>query len=144
MPRDAITRLYGSCVFSFQRNSLFSRVAIPSSISTRNMQIIEFVFILGSIGAVIFFSPEILTGMYYRSSLWRASLIAQLVKKLPAMQPFDSWVGKMPWRRNRLPTPLLRPGELQGMYSPWGRKESDTTERLSLHYSGFNSHFPYG
>ena len=24
------------------------------------------------------------------------------------------------------------PGEFQGLYSPWGRKESDTTERLSL------------
>ena len=24
------------------------------------------------------------------------------------------------------------PGELHGLYSPWGRKESDTTERLSL------------
>ena len=24
------------------------------------------------------------------------------------------------------------PGEFHGLYSPWGRKESDTTERLSL------------
>ena len=36
-----------------------------------------------------------------------ASLIAQLVKNLPAMQEtrFDSWVGKILWRRGRLPTP---------------------------------------
>ena len=26
------------------------------------------------------------------------------------------------------------PGEFHGLYSPWGRKESDTTERLSLSY----------
>ena len=36
-------------------------------------------------------------------------LIAQLVKNLPAMQetPFDSWVRKIPWRRDRLPTPVF-------------------------------------
>ena len=29
-------------------------------------------------------------------------------------------------------TPVFWPGEFQGLYSPWGHKESDTTERLSL------------
>ena len=39
----------------------------------------------------------------------RASLIAQLVKNLPAMQEpwFDFWVGKSLWRRDRLPTPVF-------------------------------------
>ena len=46
---------------------------------------------------------------------------------------FDPWVGKIPWRRERLPTPVFWPREFHGLYSPWGRKESDTTERLSLH-----------
>ena len=45
---------------------------------------------------------------------------------------FDSWVGKIPWRRERIPTPVFWPGEFHGLYSTWGRKESDTTERLSL------------
>ena len=45
---------------------------------------------------------------------------------------FDPWVGKIPWRRERLPTPVLWPGEFHGLYSPWDRKESDMTERLSL------------
>ena len=38
-----------------------------------------------------------------------ASLIAQLVKNSPAMQEtwFNSWVGKIRWRRNRLPNPVL-------------------------------------
>ena len=31
-----------------------------------------------------------------------------------------------------LPTPVFLPGEFQGLYSPWGHKESDMTERLSL------------
>ena len=47
---------------------------------------------------------------------------------------FDPWVGKLPWRREGLPTPVFWPGEFHGLYSPWGRKESDTTERLSLTY----------
>ena len=40
----------------------------------------------------------------------------------------------MPWRRGQLPTPVFCPGEFHGlyMYSPWGRKESNTTEWLSL------------
>ena len=38
-----------------------------------------------------------------------ASLIAQLVKNPPAMRrtQFDSWVWKIPWRRDRLPTPVF-------------------------------------
>ena len=53
----------------------------------------------------------------------------QLVKNLLVMQ-FDSWVGKLPWRRERLTTPVLWPGELlwPGLYSPWGHKESDMPE----------------
>ena len=37
----------------------------------------------------------------------------------------------MPWRRERLPTPVLWPREFHGLYSLWGCKESHTTERLS-------------
>ena len=52
------------------------------------------------------------------------------------------WVGKIPWRRKWHYTPVLLPGKSRGGrslvgYSPWGRKESDTTERLhslSGHY----------
>ena len=36
-------------------------------------------------------------------------------------------LGRSPWRRERLPTPVFLPGEFHGLYSPWGRKESDTT-----------------
>ena len=41
-------------------------------------------------------------------SMW-ASLVAQLLKNSPAMQetPFDSWAGKICWRRDRLPAPIF-------------------------------------
>ena len=46
--------------------------------------------------------------------------------------------GRFPWRRKWQPTPVFLPGESHGQrslvgYSPRGRKESDTTERLHFH-----------
>ena len=51
---------------------------------------------------------------------------------------FVPWVRKIPWRRKWQPTPV--PGKFHGWrslvgYSPWGRKESDTTEQLHFHFS---------
>ena len=50
---------------------------------------------------------------------------------------FDPWVGKIPWRTKWQPTPVFLPGQLHGQrilegYSPWGGKESDTTERAGI------------
>ena len=45
---------------------------------------------------------------------------------------FNPWIGKIPWRRERLPTPVFWLGEFLGLYSSWSHKESDTTERLLL------------
>ena len=62
---------------------------------------------------------------------------AQMVKNPPAMQEtrpgFDPWVRKIPWRREWKPTPFFLSGELHGQrilagYSPWGHRDSDTTE----------------
>ena len=51
------------------------------------------------------------------------SLVVQLVKNPPAMQEtwVHPWVGKIPWRRERLPTPVFWPGKFHGLYSPWGQ-----------------------
>ena len=50
----------------------------------------------------------------------------------------NPWVRKIPWRRKWQPTPVFLPGEYHGQrslagYSPWGCKESDTTEWLNTH-----------
>ena len=52
---------------------------------------------------------------------------------------FDSWVGRISWRRKWQSTPALLPGKSHGQrsligYSPWGRKESDMTELLATSY----------
>ena len=58
----------------------------------------------------------------------------------PAMR--ETWGRSLswedPWSREQLPTPVFWAGEFRGLYSPWGHKESDTTERLSL---SFTFHF---
>ena len=41
---------------------------------------------------------------------------------------FNPWVGKNPWRMERLPTLVFWPGEFRELNGPWSRKESDTTE----------------
>jgi len=48
---------------------------------------------------------------------------------------FNSWVEKIPWRREWLPTPAFLPGESHGQrklvgYSPWGCKELEITEMM--------------
>ena len=62
-----------------------------------------------------------------------------VVKNLLALQDtwFDPWARKISWRREWQPTPGFWPGESHGQrslagYSPWGCKESDTTEQLTL------------
>ena len=69
-----------------------------------------------------------------------------MVKRLLAMR--QTWVWSLgredpPWRRKWQPTPVLLPGKFHGQrslvgYSPWDRKESNTTERL--HFTSFTQH----
>ena len=70
--------------------------------------------------------------------------MAQLVKKsicnARGLGSFDPWVGKIPCRIERPPTPVFWPREFHELYSPWGRKELDTTERLSPYFCYF---FPF-
>jgi len=61
--------------------------------------------------------------------------VAQTVKNQPAIQKtrVQSRVGKIPWRRKWQPASIFLPREFHGQrnlagYSPWGHKESDTTE----------------
>jgi len=41
-------------------------------------------------------------------------------------------LGRSTGEGKKLPTPVLWPGEFHGLYSPWGRKELDRMERLSV------------
>ena len=70
------------------------------------------------------------------SQIYGFSLVAQMVKKLPVM--WETWVPSLGWEdplekgKATHSSILPWPGEFHGLCSPWGRKELDMTERLSL------------
>ena len=70
-----------------------------------------------------------------RLRLRGVSLVAQMIKNLPAMQ--ETWVPSLGWKdlleKEMTTHPVFLPGEFHGQrspfhYSPWGGKESDMTE----------------
>ena len=71
---------------------------------------------------------------WFHIQLRAASLVAQLVKNLPAMQ--ETWVQSLGWEdsleKGKDTHSLFWPVEFHGLYSPWGCKESDTIECLLL------------
>ena len=61
---------------------------------------------------------------------------------------FNPRVCKIPWKSEWLPMPVFLPGEFHGQrslagYSPWGCKELDTTEQLTLSYMFNFSKYPF-
>ena len=67
-------------------------------------------------------------GIGYSLQYSWSSLVAQLVRKPPAVQ--EIWVRSLGWEEgNSYP---LWPGEFHGLYSPWGSNESDTTGTMIL------------
>ena len=79
--------------------------------------------------------PNVHSSTIYNSQ--GASLTAQWVKNLPAMQEtqerVDLWVWKIPWRTEGQPTSVFLPGKPYGQrslvgYSPKDHKELDMTE----------------
>ena len=64
--------------------------------------------------------------------------MAQTVKNLPSKQ--ETWVQSLGWEDplEKEMAPAFLAGEFHGQgsladYRPWGLKDSDTTEQLSLH-----------
>ena len=78
------------------------------------------------------------TEMWFRVPHIRASLVAQMVKNLPAMQKtqVQSLGQKISWKREWQPTSVFLPREFHGQrslagYSPWGHKESYMADWLT-------------
>ena len=64
-------------------------------------------------------------------------VVVQLVKNPPAM--WETWVRSLGWEdpleKGKATHSSTLAWRIHILYSPWGRKESDTTERLSLNFS---------
>ena len=74
-------------------------------------------------------------------TIFRASLVAQMVKRLPAMQ--ETWVRTLGWEdplEKEMATHCSTLAwkipwtEEPGRLHPWGHKESDTIEQLHFHF----------
>ena len=77
-------------------------------------------------------------------SFWLTPLsmiISNCIYAATGIIPFFLWLSSIPLQRRQWhPTPGLLPGKSHGRRSlvscsPWGREESDTTERLHFHFS---------
>ena len=97
--------------------------------------------ITGDPGLILGSGRSIGEGIGYPPQYSWASLVVQLVKNLPAMQ--ETWVpglGRSPGENKGYP---LQHSDLDntrnciipGTVYPWGRKELDTTERLSVYWN---------
>ena len=69
--------------------------------------------------------------------------MAQLVKNLPSVR--ETWVqsrvGKITWRKIRLPTPVFLPGEFHGLCSPGVAKTRTWLSNVHFPLSCFNSNY---
>ena len=75
----------------------------------------------------------------WEAGLWQPSRDLSQVPQslLQCGRPgFDPWVGKVPWRRERLPTPVFCPGEFHG-YSPYIGKS--WTQLSNFHFQSLQS-----
>ena len=82
----------------------------------------------------VYLSPHLFN--FYGLPRWLSGKESACQCRRRGKHGFDPWVGKTPWRRKWQPILVFLPGESHGQrglvgYSPWGCKESDTTDRLS-------------
>ena len=95
------------------------------NLSTATLQ----VFIFWLVGCIIFcilflsFVFSFFLSLFF-VCYYRVSLVAQMVKSLPAMQ--ETWVGKIPLEKGMQPTPVFQPGEFHGLYIVHGVAKSQT------------------
>ena len=69
-------------------------------------------------------------------SMHKASLMLPWWLKWYRRPGFNPWVGKIPWRRKRQPTPVFLPEKSHGLrslegYCLWGLKEPEMTQCLN-------------
>ena len=86
------------------------------------------------------FKPGVTPSLENRYSCWKTSQAALVVKNPPAnagswkRHGFDHWIGKLPWRRARQPTPMFLPGESHGQRCLEGhRVRHDWSDLARIH-----------
>ena len=141
------TPFYDSTVFHFkdiiffihssinEHFDFFNLLNIVNSAAVNNMQVLfEQLF---SILLDIYLGMESLDPTGFSGDSDNKESTCQRRRHKRQRHGFDPWIGKIPWRQAWQPTPVFLPGESHGQrhlvgYGPWSRKESDTTEQLTL------------
>ena len=121
-----------------KNTGIFSRIPIPSPVDLPNPGIE-----LGSPALQVDSLPAKLPGKpslaadnriqnFYITSISSRGLSQWLSSEESACSAEDTssvpGIRKIPWRRAWKPIPVFLPGKFHGQRSPWGHKESDTTE----------------
>ena len=80
----------------------------------------------------------------FRASLWLRGKESTCQCRKCRRCGLDLWVRKIHWSRKWQPTPVFSHGKFQGQrslagYSPWGCKQSDTTEQLNNNFLDINT-----
>ena len=100
-----------------------------------------------TVGILYFWSINLIKNTFLHFLTW-ASLVAQLVKNLPTMR--ETWVRSLDWEDplEKGKATLQYSGLENSMDSPWGCKESDTTDWVTFTFKrkllvqGYKSHSP--
>ena len=94
----------------------------------------EFAFNVRDPGSVPGLGRTAEVGIGYPLQYSWASLVDQLVKNL--LLQCSTWVASLGWEdpleKGKATHSRILTGKFHGLYSPWGSKEPDTTEQLSL------------
>jgi len=137
--------LPGSSVHGIFQTRILEQVAISSSVGSSWFRHRICASCVSCIGRQVIY-PLSHTQIYrhiIRDSRWLSGKESTCQCRRHRRNRFHPWVWKTPWRRKWQPTSVLLPGKSHGWkslagYSPWGRKESDKTEQLSMHTQTYN------
>ena len=90
-------------------------------------------YLLGKIDRKLKSASTVCPKLVLKPATW-TSLVAQLIKIPPTM--WETSVRSLGWEdhleKGKATHSSILAGEFHRLYSPWGRKESDKTEQLSL------------
>ena len=112
--------------------SLLKLISIESVMPSNHLILCSPLLLLPSIFSKIrVFSNESVLCIKWSKPRWCSDKESACQSRRQKRHRFNTWVGKIPWRRKWQPTPVLLPGESHGQrslvgYSPWGHENSQT------------------
>ena len=128
---------YSNCYTSEPQKWTLKRISLFTIVSDKIFGYLDITHPLKTIKNSGF--KETITGFFFHQVVKFGGLPQWLSGKESTCQcrrcGFNSWIGKIPWRRKWQPTPVFWPEKFHGQnlvgYSLWGYKELDMTSQLN-------------